>query len=91
MDGYGRAYRMGGDEFCVLASVDEAAAEETAHLAAAALIENGVGFSIACSFGAALMPRDATDYREALRLADERMYAHKRGLTPVGQPSTTAA
>jgi diguanylate cyclase (GGDEF)-like protein len=91
MNGHGRAYRMGGDEFCVLASVDEAAAEEVAHLAASALVESGVGFSIACSFGAALMPRDATAYRDALRLADERMYEHKRGLTPLGQSRTTAA
>jgi diguanylate cyclase (GGDEF)-like protein len=91
MDGYGRAYRMGGDEFCVLASVQETTVEEVSHLAAAALTENGVGVTIGCSFGVALMPRDATDYHEALRLADERMYAHKRGLTPLGQPRTSAA
>ena len=91
MVGYGRAYRMGGDEFCVLASVDEDAAEVVAHVAASALVEKGVSFSIACSFGVALMPRDTEEYRDALRLADERMYAHKRGLTQARDPRTTAA
>jgi diguanylate cyclase (GGDEF)-like protein len=78
MDGYGRAYRMGGDEFCVLASVEESAVDEVSYLAAAALIETGVGFTIGCSFGVALMPSEATDHHEALRLADQRMYEHKR-------------
>jgi len=91
MVGYGRAYRMGGDEFCVVASVEDGSVEQVLHLAAAALAERGVGFSISCSFGGALMPSEATDYREVLRLADERMYAHKRGLTPVGETGTSVA
>ena len=33
----------------------------------------------------------ATDYREALRLADERMYSHKRGLAPLGETGTSVA
>src|SRR5204863_812891 len=78
MTAHGRAYRMGGDEFCVLASVEEAEAEKTARIAAGALAERGVGFSISCSFGYSLMPAETTDYHEALRLADQRMYEHKR-------------
>jgi diguanylate cyclase (GGDEF)-like protein len=91
MVGYGRAYRMGGDEFCVIASVEEDAVEDVLHLAAAALTERGVGFTISCSFGRALMPREATDYHEALRLADERMYSHKRGLAPLRETGTSVA
>jgi diguanylate cyclase (GGDEF)-like protein len=91
MLGYGRAYRMGGDEFCAVACVEEDLVDEVLHLAAAALAERGVGFSIACSFGGALIPREATDYREALRLADERMYSHKRRLTPLGETGTSVA
>jgi GGDEF domain-containing protein len=40
----GSAYRMGGDEFCVVVSVQEDAAEDVAILGASALTENGVGF-----------------------------------------------
>jgi diguanylate cyclase (GGDEF)-like protein len=76
--GYGRAYRMGGDEFCVVATVGQAVAEKVSNLAADALVDRGVGFSIGCSFGYALMPGDTTDYHEALRLADQRMYEHKQ-------------
>jgi diguanylate cyclase (GGDEF)-like protein len=78
MVGYGRAYRMGGDEFCVLASVPDGAADEVAALAASSLVEKGVGFSIVCSFGLAQIPADTTDCHEALRIADTRMYEHKR-------------
>jgi diguanylate cyclase (GGDEF)-like protein len=78
MVGYGRAYRMGGDEFCVLASLPDGVAEEVAALAASSLVERGVGFSIVCSFGLAQMPADTTDCHEALRIADTRMYEHKR-------------
>jgi diguanylate cyclase (GGDEF)-like protein len=78
MRAHGRAYRMGGDEFCVLASVEAARGEEVAGIAAGALAERGVGFSITCSFGYSLMPAETTDYHEALRLADQRMYEHKR-------------
>jgi two-component system, cell cycle response regulator len=78
MVGYGRAYRMGGDEFCVLASVPDGGADEVAALAASSLVEKGVGFSIVCSFGLAQIPADTTDCHEALRIADTRMYEHKR-------------
>ena len=47
--------------------------------AVAALSEQGEGFSIGCSFGAVLLPAEATDATEALRMADQRMYVHKAG------------
>jgi PAS domain S-box-containing protein/diguanylate cyclase (GGDEF)-like protein len=70
------AYRMGGDEFCVFtwASDPERVLED----ARAALCDQGEGFSIGCSHGAALVPEEAGDLEHALQLADERLYADKR-------------
>src|SRR3954453_23460031 len=53
-----RAYRMGGDEFCVLASVSHARAMELVEASAAALTEEGDGFAIGASRGTALPPAD---------------------------------
>jgi diguanylate cyclase (GGDEF)-like protein len=77
MDGIGSACRMGGDEFCVTAPVGAEGAEAIAGLAAAALSEEGVGFTVGCSYGFALMPLDTRRPDEALLLADQRMYAFK--------------
>lgn len=73
-----QAYRMGGDEFCVitaLGSVDEAL--EVAARAAESLNEHGEGFTVSASYGAVLLPIETNDTTEALRLADQRMYAQK--------------
>ena len=72
------AYRLGGDEFCVLAH-DSDRAQEHAQTAAAALCEHGDGFEITSSYGTATMPKDAHDAGEALRIADQRMYTQKHG------------
>jgi diguanylate cyclase (GGDEF)-like protein len=72
------AYRMGGDEFCVvtpLTSVDQAL--EAAARGAEALNEHGEGFTVSASYGAVLLPIETADVTEALRLADQRMYAQK--------------
>jgi diguanylate cyclase (GGDEF)-like protein len=72
------AYRMGGDEFCVvsaLSSVDGAL--DVAARAAEALNEHGEGFTVSASYGAVLLPTETNDITEALRLADQRMYAQK--------------
>jgi diguanylate cyclase (GGDEF)-like protein len=74
--GAGTAYRMGGDEFCVLLA-DGADPDEEAAACAGALSEQGDGFTITCSFGAIAVPGEAQDAGEALRIADQRMYAHK--------------
>jgi diguanylate cyclase (GGDEF)-like protein len=73
----GRPYRMGGDEFCVLANVDAAGALELVVLATEALAEQGDGFEIAASLGSVLVPSDVETPSDALRLADSRMYARK--------------
>ncbi len=73
--GTGAAYRMGGDEFCVLAPAPGAG--EIIHRAAAALAETGDGFRIGASLGVVALPHDAASASAALRLADRRMYADK--------------
>ena len=72
------AYRLGGDEFCVLAG-DADRALEHALAASEALCEHGDGFDITSSYGIAQMPAEARDPGEALRVADQRMYTQKHG------------
>ena len=76
---HGTAYRLGGDEFCALLKVDGDDLDDLIARAAAALTETGKQFAIRASFGAVLMPHEADSPDHALQLADERMYAHKRG------------
>src|SRR5687768_6562181 len=73
----GRAFRMGGDEFCVLIEPGADEPDQLVRSAAAALSESGEGFTIGCSYGSILLPDEASDPAEALRIADQRMYAQK--------------
>jgi two-component system cell cycle response regulator len=73
----GVAYRLGGDEFCVLASESAVRPEATVAAASAALTEEGRGFSIGNSVGTARIPLDTERGGEALQIADRRMYASK--------------
>jgi diguanylate cyclase (GGDEF)-like protein len=79
MRGRGGAYRLGGDEFCVLAAVVHDGAEPTIAAAEGALTEHGDGFSITASYGAIVLPEESpdADASEAMRLVDQRMYAQK--------------
>jgi HD-GYP domain-containing protein (c-di-GMP phosphodiesterase class II) len=43
----------------------------------AALSEEGEGFSVACSQGSVVLPDEADNWEDALRIADQRMYAMK--------------
>ncbi len=74
---FGRAYRMGGDEFCVVA--DGTAAERGPMIVTAlrALRDEGEGFQISSAYGAVILPDDATELSEALRIADTRLYGNK--------------
>ncbi|MHB1569455.1 MAG: HD-GYP domain-containing protein [Solirubrobacteraceae bacterium] len=74
----GRAYRLGGDEFCVLAALD-GPPEELLARAAEALSEQGAGFSIASSVGTVSIPREAEEVSAGLHLAGTRMYASRHG------------
>jgi two-component system, cell cycle response regulator len=75
--GRGRAYRMGGDEFCVVlhSELDEPMLSACSE----ALSETGPGFSIKPSGGAVQVPNEAETSADALKTADQRMYEQKRG------------
>jgi two-component system cell cycle response regulator len=75
----GEAYRLGGDEFCVIVPVGEGDAEGFIDRACAALTEEGEGFEVGTSFGAVILPDEAHDASQALHVADERLYAQKHG------------
>ncbi len=77
------AYRMGGDEFCVLLPAGDHG-QALLRAAAAVLREHGDGFAITASMGSVTLPEESDDVSEALRLADQRMYAHKHSTRRVG-------
>lgn len=74
---YGKSYRLGGDEFCVLASVARDQTTTLLDLTEQALSEEGNGFKITSSLGAVFLPEEAREPGEALRIADQRLYAQK--------------
>jgi len=86
----GSAYRMGGDEFCLLARCHPDAAEQLLDATIAALQDNGDGWHVGCSQGAAWIPSEAASENEALNLADERMYANKAGRSSASLQVTDA-
>jgi two-component system cell cycle response regulator len=73
----GVAYRLGGDEFCVLLDGSVAPFDPIVAQAVAALSEHGEGFDVTASYGIVQIPTEAASSEAALQLADERMYAHK--------------
>jgi diguanylate cyclase (GGDEF)-like protein/putative nucleotidyltransferase with HDIG domain len=88
LEGSATAYRMGGDEFCVLAAADTNAGAAIARRAAIALSEKGEAFAIDCSYGIASLPREASLASDALRLADQRMYERKAERVSASRQST---
>ncbi|HYH89298.1 MAG TPA: diguanylate cyclase [Solirubrobacteraceae bacterium] len=75
IEDHGRAYRLGGDEFCLL--LDDDTADEVLRSAGSALEARGDGFDVTASYGRVRLPEDAHTADEALHLADRRMYAAK--------------
>jgi len=73
----GTAYRLGGDEFCLLIRGDRSTFMERMSAASEALHESGEGFDIGSSSGTAIVPDEANNAGDALRIADRRMYAEK--------------
>jgi diguanylate cyclase (GGDEF)-like protein len=86
----GCCYRLGGDEFCVVAPLHgDARVDLVAARGAEALSEDGEGFSIRASYGAVVLPDEAREPSELLATADLRMYARKqRGRTSPGRQTT---
>ncbi len=73
----GRAYRLGGDEFCALLDGRIAIEDRQISRLTDALVERGTGFTVDASLGLATIPEDAPTATAVLHLADERMYAEK--------------
>jgi two-component system cell cycle response regulator len=91
MDGRGDVFRMGGDEFCALFAAADDGAGPIVEGAAIALSEYGEGFAVSCSHGAIVLPGEAESAAEALRLADQRMYANKHaGRVSAGRQTADA-
>jgi diguanylate cyclase (GGDEF)-like protein len=90
--GWGRAYRLGGDEFCVLTPLrGREPADGIAALGAEALTEEGEGFAIRASYGTVVLPDDARASSDILATADLRMYAYKQKGRPSAARQTTDA
>ncbi len=90
----GTAYRIGGDEFCLLLNCEEERFEEAAQRAAKALTASEKGVEVGASWGRASIPEEAGDPTAALQLADVRMYAQKesrRVATPYREISPAEA
>jgi two-component system cell cycle response regulator len=73
----GVAYRIGGDEFCLLLSCEQARFDAAARRAAKALTAGDRDVNVGASWGSAVIPGEAADPSSALQLADVRMYAQK--------------
>jgi diguanylate cyclase (GGDEF)-like protein len=74
----GKAYRLGGDEFCVLTRLEQRSPEAVSAAAVAALSERGRGFDISTAAGCVMLPEEAQESATALQLVDERLYFDKR-------------
>jgi diguanylate cyclase (GGDEF)-like protein len=86
------AFRLGGDEFCVLARACEKEGERLRDAAIEALSDVDGGFEVGSSCGLVMVPRDAATPSSVLQLADERLYAEKarRRRFTVGHQATSA-
>jgi two-component system, cell cycle response regulator len=74
---YGTAYRMGGDEFCVLLRDCAEQIDALTRASVAALSEHGPGFSIGAAHGVVSIPPAIDDPATVMQLADQRLYRRK--------------
>ncbi len=72
--GGGAAFRLGGDEFCVLVPAGE---RERLRAEIEGFEDHGEGFTVRASGGIVMIPSEAQDEKSALALVDQRMYAQK--------------
>ena len=82
----GRCYRLGGDEFCVLADVAARGEEPSSTTPAEALSERASGSRSTSSLGAVLLPRRRAAPPRRCGVADQRLYAQKRERSRRGDP-----
>jgi two-component system, cell cycle response regulator len=74
---HGAAYRMGGDEFCVLFQAPALAEQALVEESVAALSERGPGFAIGAAHGEVDISARGSDPATVLQLADQRLYERK--------------
>ena len=85
---HGRAYRLGGDEFCLLLRGRFTNDDAVIAAATAALTEQGAMFSVTAAHGLATLPDEASTTTAVLQLADQRMYAAKARTSRTTPPRT---
>jgi diguanylate cyclase (GGDEF)-like protein len=76
--GRGEAYRIGGDEFCVVAQAGRADIDGVVDAVVLALRDDQRPVTVTASHGEVLLPDETADPDEAMRLVDGRMYTRKR-------------
>jgi diguanylate cyclase (GGDEF)-like protein len=89
-DGRATPYRMGGDEFCLLAEAVDGDGEAILAAGTAARSESAERWTIGCSTGFAWLPKDVAIGSEALGVADVRMYARKTSRASAGRQTADA-
>ena len=72
-----RAYRLGGDEFCVLVPAGSPDLGKIERAAAGALRERGDDYSVAASSGKVIFPAEGTTFAQVMSVADARLYVDK--------------
>jgi diguanylate cyclase (GGDEF)-like protein len=76
VDGMATAYRLGGDEFCLLSDAD--LGDRPVAAALDAIASAGDGARVEAAWGAATLGEETMEPIHAMRLADQRMYGGKR-------------
>jgi two-component system, cell cycle response regulator len=75
--GRGSAYRLGGDEFCILMRLDGESSAIAVENAARSLAEQGDAFAVSAAYGQMIVGVEAKTTSDSLSLADRRLYANK--------------
>lgn len=72
-----RAYRLGGDEFCVLVPAGSPDLTAIERDASGALRERGADYAVAASSGKVMFPVEGSTFAQVMSVADARLYADK--------------
>jgi two-component system, cell cycle response regulator len=84
---YGSTYRLGGDEFCVLAQCTAAAVDSVVAGGAAALSERGESFVVTASQGSVLLPSAPPPARSRAMCSSARCASASPSCTPTSSTS----
>jgi two-component system, cell cycle response regulator len=72
-----RAYRLGGDEFCVLVPAGAPDVGRIERAAKDALRETGEEYTVTASSGKVIFPAEGTTFAQVMSVADARLYGDK--------------